>query len=197
MTYFGVLLGLAIGGIVLWGWYKLHQDIKQDGNFGPVSQKPRSGTGPNALEEFIAAYRRGEVSAAGPELTAPSQASASDVAPAAVPTKRDPFLAPAEKLAYYLCKTALKDHHVFVHVPLATLSANGMSDQAGALGSVDLVVCNPAMSVVAAIDVIGPGGRAPDAAKSDYLRSLGIRYLRWSASSPPKPQELHALLYRM
>jgi len=60
-----------------------------------------------------------------------------------------------------------------------------------------LSVCNPAMSVVAAIDVIGPDGRAPDARKADYLRSLGIRYLRLSAKSLPKPEEIQALLYRM
>ena len=193
MAYFGVLAGLAIAGIVLWGWYKLHQEIKRDAGPEPASRKPRSDAGPNALEQFIAAYRRGEVSAASPQPTAPPQAAA----PASAPSKRDPFLGPAEKLAYYLCKTALKDHHVFAHVPLGMLSGDSKSDQALARGSVDLVVCNPAMTVVAAIDVIGPEGRAADAAKSDYLRSLGIRYLRWSARSPPKPEEVRALVYRM
>jgi hypothetical protein len=194
MAYFGVLAGLAIGGLVLWGWYKLHRDISQGGNSRPVSQKPRSGAGPNALEQFIAAYQRGEVSA-GPELTAPSQAAAPYVASAAA-SRRDPFLTPAEKQAYDLCKTALKDHHVFAHVALATLSANGISDQALAPGSVDLVVCNPAMTVVAAIDVVGPEGRAADASRNDHLRALGVRHLRLHASSLPKPEELQALLYR-
>lgn len=197
MAYVGVLAGLVIGGLVLWGWYKLHQDIKQGGSSGPVSQKPRSAAGPNALEEFVAAYHRGEVSAGGIAVPAPSQAATPVAPPAAVPSKRDPFLGPAVKLAYYLCKTALKDHHVFAHIPLATLAANGISDAASARSNVDLVVCNPAMSIVAAIDVIGPEGRAPDAPKADYLRSLGVRYLRLSASSLPKPEEIQALLYRM
>jgi hypothetical protein len=50
---------------------------------------------------------------------------------------------------------------------------------------------------VAAIDVIGPDGRATDTLKVDYLRSLGIRYLRLSASSLPRPEDIQALLYRM
>lgn len=62
---------------------------------------------------------------------------------------------------------------------------------------VNLLICNPAISIVAAIDVIGPEGRAPDAPKSDYLRSLGIRYLRLSASSRPRPEDIQVLLYRM
>jgi hypothetical protein len=31
----------------------------------------------------------------------------------------------------------------------------------------------------------------------DYLRSLGIRYLRLSPKTLPKPEEIRALLYRM
>ncbi|MEK6211653.1 MAG: DUF2726 domain-containing protein [Pseudomonadota bacterium] len=199
MAYFGVLAGLVIGGLVLLVWYKRHKDIAQEGNSGfPTSRKARSGDGPNSLEEFIAAYRRGEVPAGGTAVPAPSEATAPDAPPvAAAPSKRDPFLGSAVKLAYYLCKTGLKDHHVFAHVQLATLAANSASDAALARGSVDLVVCNPAMSVVAAIDVIGPEVHAPDATKADYLRSLGIRYLRLSAKTLPKPEEIRALLYRM
>src|SRR6185436_18762298 len=104
MAYMGVVAGLVIGGIVLWGWYKLHRDLKQSGGSGPqASPKPRGGAGPNALEEFIAAYRRGEVSVGNPGVTAPSQAPARAVAPAVTPSRRDPFLGPALKLAYHLC----------------------------------------------------------------------------------------------
>ena len=198
MAYLGVLAGLMIGGIVLWGWYKLHRDLKQSGGSGPpASPKPRGGANPNALEEFIAAYRRGDVSVGNPDVTAASQTPAPPVAPAAPPSKRDPFLGPAVKLAYHLCKVTFKDHHVFAYVPLGALATNTSGEQALARSNVDLVVCNPSMSVMAAIDVIGPEARADDAAKSDYLRSLGIRYLRLAATSMPKPEELRALLYRM
>jgi hypothetical protein len=119
------------------------------------------------------------------------------VAPAVTPSKRDPFLDPAVKLAYHLCKVTFKDHHVFAYVPLTALATGSSGEQALARSNVDLVVCNPSMCVVAVIDVVRPETRADDAAKSDYLRSLGIRYLRFSANSMPKPEELRALLYRM
>jgi hypothetical protein len=197
MAYFAVLAGFVIGGAVLWVWYRLHKDISQNENPGPGSRKARNRDGANSLEEFIAAYRRGEVSAGDTNVTAPSQAPEPDAPPATAQIKRDPFLDPAVKLAFYLCKTGLKDHHVFAHVPLAILSATGAGDIALARGSVDLLVCNRAISIVAAIDVIGPEGRAPDVPKADYLRSLGIRYLRLSASSLPRPEDIQALLYRM
>lgn len=197
MAYFGVIAGFVIGGIVLWVWYRLHKEISETGNHGPAPRKARNRDGSNSLEEFVAAYRRGEVPAGDTIVTAPSQAAAPEAPPVRAPTKRDPFLDPAVRLVFYLCKTGLRDHHVFAHVPLATLSATGAEDIALARGSVDLLVCNREISIVAAIDVIGPEGRAPDAPKADYLRSLGIRYLRLSASSLPRPEDIQALLYRM
>ncbi|HEV8645116.1 MAG TPA: hypothetical protein VGR01_06065 [Burkholderiales bacterium] len=197
MAYLGVLAALVIGGIALFVWYKLHQSIvRSDSLDSPSSRKSRGGAN-NSLEEFIAAYRRGEVAADGAVATAQTTAAKPDAPAVTVPVRRDQFLSGAVKLAYYLCKTGLKDHHVFAHVQLATLATNDVSDAALARGSVDLVVCNSAMSVVAAIDVIGAEGHAPDATKADYLRSLGIRYLRLSAKSLPKPEEIQALLYRM
>ena len=197
MAYVGVFAALVIGGIALFVWYKLHQSIVQSDSLdSPSSRKSRGGAN-NSLEEFIAAYRRGEVAADGAVATAQTAAAKPDAPAVTAPVRRDQFLSWAVKLAFFLCKAGLRDHHVFAHVQLATLAANGASDTALARGSVDLVVCNPAMSVVAAIDVIGPDGPTPDATKADYLRSLGIRYLRLSAKSLPKPEEIQALLYRM
>jgi hypothetical protein len=197
MAYVGVLAGFVIGGAALWLWYRLHKDISGNGNSGTGTPQTRNRDGSNSLEEFIAAYRRGEVSAGGATVAAPSQAAAPDAPRTTAPIKRDPFLDPSVKLAFYLCKTGLKDHHVFAHVPLATLSATGARDIAIARGSVDLLVCNSAISIVAAIDVIGPEGRAPEAQKADYLRSLGIRYLRLSVSSLPRREDIQSLLYRI
>ncbi len=197
MAYLGVLAALVIGGIALFVWYKLHQSIvRSDSLDSPSSRKSRGG-GNNSLEEFIAAYRRGEVAADGAVATVQTAAAKPDAPAVTVPVRRDQFLSGAVKLTYYVCKTGLKDHHVFAHVRLATLSATAVSDAALARASIDLLVCNAELSAVAAIDVIGPDGHAPDATKADYLRSLGIRYLRLSAKSLPKPEEIQALLYRM
>jgi hypothetical protein len=197
MAYLGVLAALVIGGIVLFIWYKLHQGMVQSDSLDSLSPRKSRGGGPNSLEEFIAAYRSGAVAADGTVATTQASAATPDAPAVTVPVRRDPFLGFAVKLGYYLCKTGLKDHHVFAHVQLASLAANSAGDAALARGSVDLVVCNPAMSVVAAIDVIGPEGHTSDATKADYLRSLGIRYLRLSAKTLPKPAEIGALLYRI
>lgn len=197
MTYLGVLAALVIGGIALFVWYKLHQSIVQSDRLDSPSSRKSRGGGNNSLEEFIAAYRRGEVAADGAVATAQTAAATADAPAASVPVRRDHFLSGAVKLAFFLCKSGLKDHHVFAHVQLATLSATGVSDAALARASIDLLVCNAEMSAVAAIDVIGPEVHAPDATKADYLRSLGIRYLRLSAKTLPKPEEIQVLLYRM
>jgi len=197
MAYLGVLAVLVIGGIALFVWYRMYQNIVQSGSPDSLSsRKPRGGVN-NSLEEFIAAYRHGKVAANGVVVSAPTTAATPDAPAVTVPVRRDHFLSGAVKLAFFVCKAGLKDHHVFAHVQLAALAADSASDAALARGSVDLVVCNPAMSVVAAIDVIGPEGHTSDATKADYLRSLGIRYLRLSAKTLPKPEEIRALLYRM
>jgi hypothetical protein len=197
MGYLGVLAALVIGGIGLFVWYKLYQGIVQRDGLDSSSSRKSRGGGPNSLEEFIAAYRSGAVAADGVVATAQSAAATPDAPAVTVPVRRDRFLSGAVKLAYFLCKSGLKDHHVFAHVQLAALSATGVSDAALARASIDLLVCNAEMSAVAAIDVIGPDGRASEAPKADYLRSLGIRYLRLSAKTLPKPEEIRALLYRM
>ena len=135
-------------------------------------------------------------SPAPPRSPSPALGAASVVAPTA-PVKRDAFVSGSTKLAYLACKTGLRDHHIFAHVPLAALSTGGAIDPALARTGVDLLICNAAMSAVAAIDLIDAGNGTANAAKTDYLRALGIRYLRLSAKSLPRPDELHAMLYKM
>ena len=197
MAYIGVLAALVIGGIALFVWYKLHQSTVQSDSLDSTSSRKSRGGDNKSLEAFIAAYRSGAVAPDGAIATAQVPAATPDAPAVTVPVRRDQFLGGAVKLAYFLCKSGLKDHHVFAHVQLATLSATGVSEAALARTSVDLLVCNSEMSAVAAIDVIGPEGCAPDTLKVDYLRSLGIRYLRLSAKTLPKPEEIRALLYRM
>ena len=197
MAYLGVLTALVIGGIGLFVWYKMRQSIvPSDSPDSPSPKKSRGGPN-NSLEDFIVAYRRGDVAVVGAAATAPTAAATANAPAVIVPVRRDHFLSGAGKLAFLICKAGLKDHHIFAHVQLATLSTTGVSEAALARASIDLLVCNAEMSPVAAIDVIGPDGRVPDTLKVDYLRSLGIRYLRFSAKTLPKPEEIRALLYRM
>jgi hypothetical protein len=120
-----------------------------------------------------------------------------DVHPVAVAVKRDVFITGATKLVYMVCKAGLRDHHVFAHVPLRALSTGGAIDPMLALTTVDLLVCNAAMAPVAAIDVIEATSGPADAVKAGHLKGLGLRYLRFSAKSLPRPDALHALLYKM
>jgi hypothetical protein len=197
MAYLGVLAALVIGGIALFVWYKLYENIVENDRMDSPSSRKLRGGGNESLEQFIAVYRSGAVTTEGVVATAQNTAPSPDDAPVSMPVRRDHFLSGAVKLAFFLCKSGLRDHHVFAHVRLATLSATGVSDAALARASIDLLVCNAEMSAVAAIDVIGPEGSATDTLKVDYLRSLGIRYLRFSARTLPKPEEIRTLLYRM
>jgi hypothetical protein len=205
MKIVGALFGFAILAVVFVIWYRAYKDIKGDESalFSRGSRKP--GTQNNSIEEFLAAYKRGDVTvgtSASPTATA--AAAKPPPAPLAAPAaaqpdlaKRDPFVSGATKLAYLACKTGLRDHHIFAHVQLSMLSTGGAIDPALARAGVDLLICNSAMSVVAALDFIDAGNAPLNPAKADYLKALDIRYLRLSAKSLPRPDELHALLYKM
>lgn len=111
-------------------------------------------------------------------------------------TKRDTFLSGATKLAYYVCRSGLRDHHVFAHVRLQSL-CTGKLDARLADAQISLLVCNAGISIVAAIDVIESEAAPADGAKAETLRALGIRYLKLSPKSIPKPEDVRTLLYRM
>ena len=199
MKIAGALFGFLILAVVFVLWFRAYRSVKGEDSalFSMDDRKPKKEN--NSIEEFIASYKRGEV-AVGSSVPVAAKSSSSPTplaAPAAAqtaPVKRDAFVSGATKLAYLACKTGLRDHHIFAHVPLSALSTGGTIGPALA---VDLLICNAAMSAVAAIDLIDAGSGAANAAKSDYLKVLGIRYLRLSAKSLPRPDELHALLYKM
>ena len=209
MKIAGALFGLLILAVVFVVWFRAYRSIKGDDEplFSNGNRKP--GKENNSLEEFLAAYKRGEVAvgnsapipvnAAAKPLAAPLAAPA---ATQAAPAKREAFVSGSTKLAYLACKAGLRDHHIFAHVPLSALSTDAAIDPALARTGVDLLICNAAMSAVAAIDLIDSslidaGNGAVNAAKAHYLKALGVRYLRLSAKSLPRPDELHALLYKM
>jgi hypothetical protein len=195
MKIAGALFGFLILAAVFVVWLRAYKSIKGDDGplFSMGNRKSRKEN--NSLDEFIAAYKRGEVAPGNGIQAAAKPATAAPSAPAsATPARRDAFVSGSTKLAYLACKTGLRDHHIFAHVPLSALSTGAAIDPAS---TVDLLICNAAMSAVAAIDLIDAGSGAANAAKSDCLKALGIRYLRLSAKSLPRPDELHALLYKM
>jgi hypothetical protein len=199
MKIAGALFGFLILAVVFVLWFRAYRSVKGEDSalFSMDDRKPKNEN--NSIEEFIASYKRGEVAVGNsvPVAAKPSPTPTPLAAPAAAqtaPVKRDAFVSGATKLAYLACKTGLRDHHIFAHVPLSSLSTGSAIGPALA---VDLLICNAAMSPVAAIDLIGADSGAANATKSDYLKVLGIRYLRLSPKSLPRPDELHALLYKM
>ena len=203
MKIAAALFALVILAVVFVIWLRTYKSIKGDDGplFSMGKRKPRKEN--NSLDEFIASYKRGEVpkvdspptpaNAAAKLSSSPTPLNVPAAAPTA-PAKLDAFVSGSTKLAYLVCKTGLRDHHIFAHVPLSALATGGAIDQALA---VDLLICNATMSAVAAIDLIDTKNGATNAVKTDYLKALGIRYLRLSAKSLPRPEELHALLYKM
>jgi hypothetical protein len=192
-------LGFIILAVVFVVWLRAYKSIKGDDSALFSGSKRKPGDQKDSLEDFIAAYKRGEAPAAAvsPVPSIPSIPRAAPATVQAAPVKRDAFVSGATKLAYLACKAGLRDHHIFAHVPLSALSTGGTIDPSLLRSGVDILICNAAMSAVAAIDVIDAGNAATNAAKSDYLKALGIRHLRLSAKSLPRPDELHALLYKM
>lgn len=210
MKIAGALFGFLILAVVFVFWYRAYKSIKgDDSSLFPAGRDKKKQN--NSLDEFIASYKRGEVDVAAATPLAPPPAAPRTAPPAAVgtvaapsaasapgaPVKREAFVSGSTKLAYLACKAGLRDHHIFAHVQLSALSAGGAIDPALARSGVDLLICNAAMAAVAAVDMIDAGDGATYAAKSDFLKALGIRYLRLSAKSLPRPDELHSLLYRM
>jgi hypothetical protein len=197
MKIAGAVFGFLILVVVFVVWFRAYRSIK--GEDSPLismgNRKPKKEN--NSIEEFIASYKRGEVAVgnSAPIAAKPSPAPLAAPAPPSIAlTKRDAFVSGSTKLVYLACKIGLRDHHIFAHVPLSALSTGGAIDPAL---TIDLLICNAAMSAVAAIDLIDAGTGAASAAKSDHLKALGIRYLGLSAKSLPRPDELHALLYKM
>lgn len=204
MSIAGAVLGFIIMGAVIVLWVRVHKSVKGDDAplFSPGQRKPRKEN--NSLEEFISAYKRGEAdTGAGnpPGATTADLPRAAPimapVPPPAAPVPRDAFVSGTTKLVYLTCKTGLRDHHVFAHVSLSVLSEAGTSNPVLAGSGVDILICNAHFAAVAAIDMIDAAGSDASAEKSDCLKALGIRYLRLSSKSIPKPDEIHTLLYRM
>jgi hypothetical protein len=181
-----VVAVLIVVGTVI-GLVRVYREIRGDSPSSPRGKGKDNGSGSNELETFIAAYRRDQ--AAGP--TAPT------LKPALTSwTARKSFLAPHTKLCYLIVKAALPDHHVFCHARLAD-ALELHSAHPLASSRLDIVVCNKELSPIAAIDICNQDERNTPAEreKSERLQSAGIRYLRFTPGSIPKPAEVRDLIY--
>lgn len=120
--------------------------------------------------------------------------------------QRGRVLDPAQTVLYYLLKNSLPDHEVLSCVALAVV----LEVPAGIAGSereqrlrnltqhtVDFVVCNKSMQVVAVIDLPVLDPAAPTSAhdfKKQACSDAGIRYLRLSRQALPKRDTVRALV---
>ncbi len=198
MSFLEAVLGAVLMGAAFMGWVFIQRKMRDDDT--PLFSTPRKKQkveGPNDLEAFIAAYRSGKVD---PSQIASAEAGAVPV-PQASPTvlseRTSPqsatgpaaFLRPEVKLAYLTIRAGLRDHHAFANVRLSDLGRGETP------GRIDILVCNAQFAPVAAVDVSVAGAES-DPAKTTFLREAGIRYLRFSARSMPRPADLHSLIYR-
>lgn len=212
MNLLGVIAGFLVSVIALYAWYRFHRSITKGEEFSlwPARDAPRGAESKEAIEALVAAYRSGNaglpaatpvadaepsVQPARPSVALPASAPEALRPPSATPVQGDVFLSGAIKVAYLVVKAGLRDHHVFAHVAMAKLPGPGQIEPALAQATLDLLVCNAEMKPVAAIDIIGADAGAADPARLAQLRAYGIRYLRLSVKSLPKPEGVRALLY--
>lgn len=206
-----VALFLCAIGVI---WYLVQRYLRQSAHSD--MDLGDNAAGANEISAFIAAYRSGRIDPETLQPAAPADGSLADTAvlptarqtsappisriavpgartpprpPSAKPAPAGALLRPEVKLAYLSLRAGLRDHHVFPNVPLVDLGTDD-SD-----GRIDLIVCNPGFVIVAAIDVsVGPG--ASDTSKDSFLRSAGIRYLRFNTKAMPRPGDMRNLIYR-
>jgi hypothetical protein len=190
MNLFVGIVGVVILAGVLIAWFLVYRRVQDDAG---LLDSPKNRTrGVNELEQFIAAYRSGQVMPADLQSGAADRAQTAarpatppgDAAPA---LQQGAFLSPEIKVGYLSLRAGLRDHHVFVHVRLADLGRGVAS------GRVDLLVCNPRFEPVAAIDIVR-GEAAADPGKLAFLRNAGLRHLQLPASRMPKPEDLRNLV---
>src|SRR5882672_8895047 len=130
MKIAGAIFGFLILAVVFVFWFRAYRSVKGDDGplFSLSDRKP--GKENNAIEEFIASYKRGEVAVgtSAPTAAKPSTTPLPSATTRAAPAKREAFVSGSTKLVYLACKTGLRDHHIFAHVPLSALSTGGAID---------------------------------------------------------------------
>jgi len=192
------LLGAALAGMVaaaIW-------DVRRQARERAAASKAR-------FEQLF----KEQVSAAPPPDSPPAAltaaAAAARPAPQASPAVAavaagDRFLGQAETVIYGLLKTGMPDHEVFANVMLASVvSASGNGYQREQQNrrlsqyQIDFVVCDRDMRIVAAVEIETASGADAIGVrrfKADCLKAAGIRLVRIHAASPPRGDEIRALV---
>ncbi len=136
---------------------------------------------------------------------AENEAEASTLAGPLAALRRPRLLTDAQRLLYLVLRAALPDHVVMANIRMIDLlevpagpEAVERDPRLSALlhQRLDCVVCRNDLTPLAAL-VVYPAsmpGAQQEQAKSDALRELGIRFLRFRADSLPRPAEMRALV---
>jgi len=209
MSWLQGIIGVALLAGAIFGWVAMRRKIHGDDTplIGSLKRKMKNEATENELETFIAAYRDGKIDPTlltsgeksvdaasvadrpGPALSPAAATTAAAASPApAAPPPAGSLLRPEVKLAYLSFRSGLRDHHIFANVRLGDLGYGV------AVGTVDLLVCDPAFKYVAAVDVF-TGEQPEDLPKSMFLQRAGVKYLRFAAKAMPKPAQLNDLIY--
>jgi hypothetical protein len=116
--------------------------------------------------------------------------------------RKERLLDELHALLFSCLRSALPDQEILAHVSLAAVvelspAVHGREreQRLRALGqyTVDCIVCNREMTVIAAVDLEGNNG-AEKQFKSECLKAAGVRYVRVSSADLSKPGELRALV---
>jgi Protein of unknown function (DUF2726) len=146
------------------------------------------------------------VSSTADPAVVPVAAVAAPLLPRAGFARRERLLDPAQTVLYYVLKNGLPDHEVMPRVGLAQVldvpaevadSEREQRLRSLAQHTVDFVVCNKALQVVAVIDlpVQEPALMTPaQDFKSRIFSQAGIRYLRLSRKALPKRDAVRVLV---
>ena len=119
--------------------------------------------------------------------------------------RRPRLLTDPQRLLYLVLRAALPDHVVMANMRMIDLlevpagpEAVERDPRLSALlhQRLDCVVCRNDLTPLAALGVYPASmpGAQQEQAKSDALRELGIRFLRFRADSLPRPAEMRALV---
>jgi hypothetical protein len=137
-------------------------------------------------------------------------AAAAPAAPHAAPGEQGPLpyrsksriLTQPHALLYYLLKTALPEHEIFAYfnlggvievAPQATGAERDERRRAISQLTVDCAVCNKAMGLVVAIDLV-PSGTVDSTFKSRCLAAAGLRYLQLDPARLPRRDSVRELV---
>jgi len=146
------------------------------------------------FRQMFSAAAVGGAVALAPTVNAPAAAAAS------VRFARKPrLLSTQTALLYYVLRSGLPDHEIFINVPVSNLiEAPAQNYEAGqkmrqlAAARADFVVCNKQMEIVAAVLVNGSTGAG---LIEECLQNAGIRAVRIDLAAPPKHAQVRTLVY--